>query len=32
VLPTAALIAILLLTWGQMGEPVAVAPINGVTA
>ena len=32
VLPTVALIAMLLLTWGRIGEPVAIAPVNGVTA
>jgi hypothetical protein len=32
VLPTAALIAILALTWGRVEGPVAIAPINGVTA
>ena len=31
-IPTLALIAILFVTWNRMGEPVAVAPINGVTA
>jgi hypothetical protein len=31
-LPTLALIAILLLTWGRVGEPVAIAPINGEIA
>ena len=31
-LPTAALIAILFFTWNRMGQPVAIAPINGVTA
>ena len=31
-IPTIALIAILFATWNRMGEPVAVAPINGVTA
>ena len=32
VIPTIALIAILALTWGRIGEPVAIAPVNGVTA
>jgi heme/copper-type cytochrome/quinol oxidase subunit 2 len=31
-IPTVALIAILFFTWNRMGEPVAIAPINGVTA
>ena len=31
-LPTLALIAILLFTWGRVGEPVAIAPVNGVIA
>lgn len=31
-LPTIALIVILFATWNQMGEPVAIAPVNGVTA
>lgn len=31
-IPTVALIAILFATWNRMGEPVAIAPINGVTA
>jgi len=31
-IPTLALIAMLFVTWNRMGEPVAVAPINGVTA
>lgn len=32
VLPTVALIAILALTWGRVADPVAIAPVNGVTA
>ena len=32
VLPTVALIAMLLLTWGRVGEPVAIAPVNGTIA
>ena len=31
-IPTVALIVILLATWNHMGEPVAIAPVNGVTA
>jgi heme/copper-type cytochrome/quinol oxidase subunit 2 len=31
VLPTVALAAILVLTWSRLGEPVAVAPVNGIT-
>ena len=31
-IPTVALIAILFATWSRMGEPVAITPINGVTA
>ena len=31
-IPTIALIATLFFTWNRMGLPVAVAPINGVTA
>jgi heme/copper-type cytochrome/quinol oxidase subunit 2 len=32
VLPTVVLIAILLLTWNRMGEPIALAPLAGVRA
>ena len=32
VLPTIALIAILLLTWNRMGEPIALAPMAGIRA
>ncbi len=32
VLPTLVLIGILLLTWNRLGEPVAIAPLNGITA
>jgi hypothetical protein len=32
VLPTLVLIAILLLTWDRLGEPVVVAPMAGVQA
>jgi len=32
VIPTVALIAILALTWGRVSSPVAIAPVNGVTA
>jgi len=32
VLPTLVLIAILLLTWNRLGEPVVVAPMAGVQA
>lgn len=31
VLPTVALIAVLVLTWNRIGEPVALAPVNGIT-
>lgn len=31
VLPTIALIGILFMTWRTLGEPIAVAPVNGVT-
>ena len=31
-IPTVALIVILFATWNRMGEPVAIAPVNGVTA
>ena len=31
VLPTIALIVVFLLTWRVLGEPVAVAPVNGIT-
>ena len=31
-LPTIALIAMLLFTWNRIGSPVAIAPVNGVTA
>jgi heme/copper-type cytochrome/quinol oxidase subunit 2 len=30
VLPTVALIAVLILTWNRMGQPVVVAPAAGV--
>jgi hypothetical protein len=32
VLPTLVLIAVLLFTWNRMAEPMAVAPVAGVTA
>ena len=32
VLPTIVLIAILVLTWNRLGEPVAIAPLAGVRA
>jgi heme/copper-type cytochrome/quinol oxidase subunit 2 len=32
VIPTVALIAILAFTWGRVAGPVALAPVNGVTA
>lgn len=32
VLPTITLIAILLLTWERLGEPIVVAPMAGVQA
>jgi hypothetical protein len=32
VLPTIALIAMLFFTWNRMGEPVAIAPVHGITA
>ena len=32
VLPTLALIGVLLLTWNRMIEPVVLAPVAGVTA
>jgi hypothetical protein len=31
VLPTIALIAVLVLTWNRMGEPIALAPVSGIT-
>ena len=31
-LPTVGLIATLYFTWNRVGEPVAIAPVNGVTA
>ena len=31
VLPTLALLGILFFTWSRLGEPVAVAPVNGIT-
>jgi hypothetical protein len=31
-IPTVALIAMLLLTWNRIGVPVAIAPVNGVIA
>ena len=31
-IPTVALIATLFFTWNRVGEPVAIAPVNGVTA
>ena len=31
-IPTVALIATLFFTWNRMGQPVAIAPINGVIA
>ncbi|HEX6316329.1 MAG TPA: hypothetical protein VFZ73_15775 [Gemmatimonadaceae bacterium] len=31
VLPALALIAVLFLTWSSLGEPVAIAPVNGIT-
>lgn len=30
VLPTIALIAVLVLTWNRLGAPIAVAPISGI--
>ena len=32
VLPTVALLIILVVTWRALGSPVALAPVNGVTA
>jgi hypothetical protein len=32
VLPTVALLVILVFTWRALGSPVALAPVNGVTA
>jgi heme/copper-type cytochrome/quinol oxidase subunit 2 len=32
VLPTVALVVILVFTWRAFGTPVALAPLNGVTA
>jgi len=32
VLPTLVLIAILLLTWNRLGEPIVIAPLAGVRA
>jgi hypothetical protein len=32
VLPTVVLIGILWLTWNRLGAPVAIAPLNGITA
>ena len=31
-IPTVALIAMLFFTWNRVGQPVAIAPVNGVTA
>lgn len=31
-IPTVALIAILFFTWNRVGEPVAIAPVHGITA
>ena len=31
VLPTIILIGLFLLTWRALGDPVAVAPVNGIT-
>jgi hypothetical protein len=31
VLPAIALVLVLYLTWTTLGEPVAVAPVNGIT-
>ena len=31
-IPTIALIATLFFTWNRMGQPVAIAPVNGVIA
>ena len=31
VLPTIVLIGVFLLTWRVLGDPVAVAPVNGIT-
>ena len=31
VLPTVVLVVMLVLTWRVLGEPVALAPVNGVT-
>jgi hypothetical protein len=31
-IPTVALIATLFFTWNRVGEPVAIAPVHGVTA
>ena len=31
-IPTVALIAILYFTWNRVGEPVAIAPVHGITA
>jgi len=32
ILPTLVLIAILLLTWNRLGEPIVIAPLAGVRA
>jgi hypothetical protein len=32
VLPTVVLIGVLWLTWNRLGAPVAIAPLNGITA
>ena len=32
ILPTLALIAVLLLTWNRLNAPIAIAPIRGVSA
>ena len=32
VLPTVALIAVLVLTWNRLGDPMAVNPVSGVSA
>ena len=31
-IPTVALIATLFFTWNRVGEPVAIAPVHGITA
>jgi heme/copper-type cytochrome/quinol oxidase subunit 2 len=31
VIPTIALISVFVLTWRMLGEPIALAPVNGVT-